>query len=87
MPKISLSNSGLDYGINIENVFWRKHGILTEDLLRKSRDEEIIAILLGAFLLDRPIAVISISVLDNLYDANTEDGKIADDKLVKCYVI
>ena len=49
MPKISLSNSGLDYGINIENVFWRKHGILTEDLLRKSRDEEIIAILLGAF--------------------------------------
>ena len=52
MPKISLSNSGLDYGINIENVFWRKHGILTEDLLRKSRDEEIIAILLGAFLLD-----------------------------------
>ncbi len=85
MPKISLSNSGLDYGINIENVFWRKHGILTEDLLRKSRDEEIIAILLGAFLLDRPIAVISISVLDNLYDANTEDGKIADDKLVKCY--
>ena len=85
MPKISLSNSGLDYGINIENVFWRKHGILTEDLLRKSRDEEIIAILLGSFLLDRPIAVISISVLDNLYDANTEDGKIADDKLVKCY--
>ena len=28
-------------------------------------------------MLDRPIAVISISVLDNLYDANTEDGKIA----------
>ena len=24
-------------------------------------------------------------MLDNLYDANTEDGKIADDKLVKCY--
>lgn len=85
MPKISLSNSGLDYGINIEKVFWRKHGILTEDLLRKSRDEEIIAILLGAFLLDRPIAVISSSVLDNLYNENTEDGKIADNKLKKCY--
>lgn len=85
MPQISLSNSGLDYGINIEKVFWRKHGILTEDLLRKSRDEEIIAILLGAFLLDRPIAVISSSVLDNLYNENTEDGKIADNKLKKCY--
>lgn len=85
MPKISLSNRGLDYGINIENVFWRKHGILTEDLLRKSRDEEIVATLLGAFLLDRPIAVISVAVLDNLYDNNTEDGKIANDKLDKCY--
>lgn len=85
MPQISLSNSGLDYGINVENVFWKKHGILTEDFLRKSRDEEMIAILLGAFLLDRPIAVISVSVLDNLYDTNTEDGKIADDELVKCY--
>ena len=85
MPQISLSNKGLDYGINIENVFWRKHGILIEDLLRKSRDEEIIATLLGAFLLDRPIAVISATVLDNLYDDNTEDGRIAADKLEKCY--
>ena len=85
IPKISLSNKGLDYGINIENVFWRKHGVLTEDLLRKSRDEEIVATLLGSVLLDRPIAVISVSVLDNLYDDNTEDGKIANDKLKKCY--
>jgi hypothetical protein len=85
MPQISLSNSGLEYGINIEKVFWRKHGILTEDLLRKSRDEEIIATLLGAFILDRPIAVITSSVLDNLYDENTEDGKIADEILKKCY--
>lgn len=85
MPQISLSNKNLDYGINIENVFWRKHGILTEDLLRKSRDEEIVAILLGAFLLDRPISVISPAVLDNLYSENTEDGKIADEKIEKSY--
>lgn len=85
MPQISLSNRGLNYGIDIEKVFWRKHGILTEDLLRKSRDEEIVATLLGAFLLERPMAVISSSVLDNLYDENTEDGKLADDKLKLCY--
>lgn len=85
IPKISLSNKGLNYGISVENVFWRKHGVLTEDLLRKSRDEEIVATLLGSFLLDRPIAVISVSVLDNLYDDNTEDGRIANDKLKKCY--
>lgn len=85
VPQISLSNKGLDYGINIENVFWRKHGILTEDLLRKSRDEEIIATLLGTFLLDRPISIISSSILDNLYDEKTEDGKIADEKLKECF--
>lgn len=85
MPKISLSNSGLNYGINIENVFWKKHGILTDDLLRKSRDEEIIAILLGAFLLERQVAVISPNVLDNLYDSTTEDGKIVNQKIKKCY--
>lgn len=85
MPQISLSNKGLDYGINIENVFWRRHGILTEDLLRKSRDEEIIATLLGAFLLERPVSVISSAVLDNLYDEKTEDGKIADEKLKECF--
>lgn len=85
MPQISLSNKELNYGINIENVFWRKQGILTEDLLRKSRDEEIVATLLGAFLLDRPIVLIGSSVLDNLYDEDTDDGRIADDKLKKCY--
>lgn len=85
MPQISLSNKGLKYGINIENVFWRRHGILTEDLLRKSRDEEIVATLLGAFLLDRPISLINSTVLDNLYNDNTEDGKIANEKLQNCY--
>lgn len=85
MPKISLSGNGLDYGIKIEDVFWRKHGILTEDMLRKSRDEEVVAIILGSFLLDRPIAVISSSVLDNLYNENSEDGKMAEGHLNKCY--
>ena len=48
-------------------TFWRKQGILTEDMLRKSRDEEVIATLLGAFLLDRPTTLISANVLDDLY--------------------
>ena len=57
---------------------------MDQDLLRRSRDEEIIATLIGSFLLDRPIAVITSTVLDNLYDENTEDGKIADAKLKNC---
>lgn len=84
IPEISLSNKDLNYGIDIEKVFWRRQGILDQDLLRRSRDEEIIATLIGSFLLDRPIAVITSTVLDNLYDENTEDGKIADAKLKNC---
>lgn len=84
IPEISLSNKDLNYGIDIEKVFWRRQGILDQDLLRKSRDEEIIATLLGSFLLDRPIMVITSTVLDNLYDETTDDGRIADDKLKEC---
>ena len=85
MPEISLSNEGLSYGININSVFWRKHGILTEDFLRKSKDEEIIATLIGAFLLDRPTMVITSGILDDLYSDDTEDSRIANDKLANCY--
>ena len=84
LPEISLSNKDLNYGIDIEKVFWRRQGILDQDLLRKSRDEEIIATLLGSFLLDRPISVITSTVLDNLYDEKTEDGEIANNKLKSC---
>lgn len=71
IPEISLSNKDLNYGIDIEKVFWRRQGILDQDLLRRSRDEEIIATLIGSFLLDRPIAVITSTVLDNLAMSKT----------------
>lgn len=43
MDKISITNRELDYGINVDDVFWVQHGILIREDIRDSRDEEVIA--------------------------------------------
>lgn len=43
MSKISINNRSLDYGIDADSIYWIKQGIITKEMLRKSRDEEIIA--------------------------------------------
>ncbi|MEU6327430.1 DUF262 domain-containing protein [Streptomyces sp. NPDC047049] len=46
MPKISITNKDLDYGIYDADIFWVKHGILSRDAVRESRDEELVLDLL-----------------------------------------
>ena len=55
MKKISIGNKDLEYGIDADDVFWIKNGILTKDHLRQSRDEEIIADLLAYMVSDIPV--------------------------------
>jgi hypothetical protein len=52
MKKISITNRELPYGIDVDEVFWIKQGVLTKEQVRESRDEEIIADLLAFMLLD-----------------------------------
>jgi Protein of unknown function DUF262 len=52
MKKISIANRDLPYGIDVDNIFWIKQGILTKEQVRQSRDEEIVADLLAFVLLD-----------------------------------
>jgi len=42
MQSLSLSNKGLNYGINLKDSFWIRHGILTCKNVRLSHDEEVI---------------------------------------------
>lgn len=56
MKEISITNRDLPYGINVEDVFWVKNGILTKDHLRQSRDEELVADLVSYMVSDAPIA-------------------------------
>lgn len=78
MKKISINNSKLDYGINMGGIFWRKHNLITSENIRASRDEELVAHLLGAILVEpRPNAT-QIN-LDNFYD----DNKLIENRIQK----
>ena len=52
MKKISITNRELPYGIDVDEVFWIKQGVLTKEQVRESRDEEIVADILAFMLLD-----------------------------------
>lgn len=56
MKKISITNRELEYGINADDVFWIKNGILTKENLRQSRDEELVADLIAYMVSDEPAA-------------------------------
>ncbi len=52
MKKISITNRDLPYGIDVDEVFWIRQGVLTKEQVRESRDEEIVADILAFMLLD-----------------------------------
>lgn len=57
MKNISINNHALKYGIDMGGIFWRKHNIITNENIRQSRDEEMVAHLLSAILIEpRPSA-------------------------------
>ncbi len=77
MRKISLNNKSLNYGIDLRNVFWFNQEILTQNNIRASRDEELIAHLITAILLDYEINISSTS-LDKVYGLNDDDDENID---------
>lgn len=52
MKKISITSRDLPYGIDVDEVFWIKQGVLTKEQVRESRDEELVADILAFMLLD-----------------------------------
>jgi hypothetical protein len=54
MKTISIANRELPYGIDVEELFWVKHGVLTKEQVRESRDEEIVADLISYTLIEPP---------------------------------
>lgn len=69
MKQISINNKDLGYGIDMGGIFWRKHNLITNENIRESRDEELVAHLLSAILLEpRPAA--TSKNLDSFYGHN-----------------
>ncbi len=66
MKEISITNAGLNYGINVNDIFWVSNNIITKEMVRESRDEEIVADLLSAISFT-VIPPTSSAILDEYY--------------------
>lgn len=52
MKRISIGSRELTYGIDVDEIFWIKQGVLTKEQVRESRDEELVADILSYMVLD-----------------------------------
>lgn len=73
MQSISITKECEQGGIDPDTVFWVKENIITKEDLRQSVDEEQVADVLGAMLID-PIPPSNVSVLDEYYGYQGSDG-------------
>lgn len=80
MREISLSSRTLDYGIDLNQVFWVKNQIITVSNMRLSRDEELISYLLIYILLGPDISPTAKN-LDIIYGFEEEDNNALRSKM------
>lgn len=74
MKKISITNRDLPYGIDVDDLFWIRQGVLTKEQVRESRDEEVIADIL-AFMLLSPKPPSRSEVLDDFFGYRDGDAQ------------
>lgn len=78
---LSLAGKGLFYGIDVNDIFWIEKNIISEDALRRSKDEEIVAQIF-VYLLLKGERSSSTSVLENAYETDSELKQRLDALLV-----
>ena len=66
MKEISITSRELMYGINVDEVFWVKSAIIRREQVRESKDEEIVADIVAAMLLEE-MPRSSSAMLDEFY--------------------
>ena len=74
MQSISLSSVKLNYGINIDDIWWIKQRIITPANIRVSRDEELIAWLVAYIVLGKETSPSS-KALNRLYRFDVFDSE------------
>lgn len=80
IKNISIAEKELNYGIDISEIFWVKHGVIIKNDIKKSRDEELIAHLVSYAALQDKASTTS-KYLDAIYDLNTEEYKLLTNKI------
>jgi hypothetical protein len=66
MKEISITNKQLEYGIVVDDIFWVKNNIIRKEMVRESRDEEIVADLVAYIALNNTPPSSS-EILDEYY--------------------
>lgn len=66
MPQLSITNYNLDYGVNVDDIFWVKHGVLRREDVRESLDEQLILDILIDCLID-PLPTSGTRIRDDYY--------------------
>lgn len=76
MKEISITSKDLSYGLNVDGLFWVAQGILTREYIRQSRDEELIADVLGYVLLTPKLSS-SAEIIDEFFGYSPDGRKQA----------
>ena len=92
MKNISIGDDRLNYGINMNNIFWVKNEIIRKEDIRESRDEELIAHLLS-YVANPQKADTRSDYLNKIYDTSTPEcielsnaiSKYKDGYLIKAF--
>lgn len=71
MKQISLSNYRLNYGIDLNSVFWTHSNIIPIKNMRNSRDEELIALILSYMIMGKNVPPTS-KYLNQIYKHDLE---------------
>lgn len=74
MKQISITSKELPYGLDVDNVFWVQQAVFRREDIRQSRDEELIADMLGYILLTPKLSS-SADVIDELFGYSPDDSK------------
>jgi hypothetical protein len=74
MKGISITSKELPYGLNVDTIFWVKDKILTREDIRQSRDEELIADMLGYVLLNPKLSS-SAEIIDEFFGYSPDGAK------------
>lgn len=83
MKEISLTDKELAYGIPVDNLFWVTNNILTKEMVRESRDEEIIADIIASIVFEGYPSS-STTILDEYYGLyESERTNAIDDAMSK----
>ncbi len=78
MKEISITDVNLPYGIPVNSLFWINNSIITKEMIRDSRDEEIVSDIVASMVLDEYPGSSS-AILDEYYGLNESDRTSAVD--------